>query len=93
MNQTTNNKRKNKRDFEVLEFPLNPIKLEDIMQELERLLKEVKRFYLSDWVKGGDLPAKFLALLHYFNEGKVELKQREPFGDIEVLSLGTAGKP
>ena len=78
-------KRRVKKETPPLEPPLHKAKLEEVLEYLLNLLEELeeeKRFPFSGFATKNDYVAKLWGLLNLTYEGKLEMEQETPFGEI-----------
>ena len=81
----SSSKRKTKRETLPLEPPLHKAKLEEVLEYLLNLLEELeeeKRVPFSGFATKNDYVAKLWGLLNLTYEGKMDMKQETPFGEI-----------
>lgn len=68
-------------------IPLHISRFEDVLKELWEFLKGVdvgKRIELATFLDRVNFVPQFMALLHLYYDGKIELYQERPFGEIMV---------
>jgi segregation and condensation protein A len=74
-----------KKEKPKLEPPLHKAKLEEVLEYLLQLLEEIepnRKMDFFSFATKGDYVAKLLALLNLTYEGKVDMEQEKPFGNI-----------
>ncbi len=68
-------------------IPLHISRFEDVLKEVWEFLKGVdvgKRIELATFLDRVNFVPQFMALLHLYYDGKIELYQERPFGEIMV---------
>lgn len=72
-------------------IPIHISRFEYVLEEIDRLISEgLRRFSLLELFWGRNLAPYVMAIMVLYGEGKVDIYQKEPYGDlvIEVLEDG-----
>ncbi|MEZ0360974.1 MAG: segregation/condensation protein A [Hydrogenobacter sp.] len=87
--KTTVKRNTSDRQKKSVNLPMHVSKFEDVLEEINRLISEgLKKFSVFELFFGKNLAPYLMALMILYSEGKVNLYQEEPYGDlvVEVLS-------
>jgi segregation and condensation protein A len=63
----------------------------ELADELPRVGRIGFRALTADLVERLEVVVRFLALLELFKQGLVDLAQPEPYGDIQIVWMGSSG--
>ncbi len=86
--RSQNGKRRAKKKAKVI--PLHVSKFEDVLREMWELFKNMdvgKRIEFFTFLDRVNFVPQFMALMYLYYEGKIDLHQEEPFGNIVVEVL------
>ena len=86
--RSTNGRRRARRKTKII--PLHLSKFEDVLKEMWELFSKMdvgKRIEFFTFLDRINFVPQFMALMYLYYEGKIDLHQEEPFGNIVVEVL------